>query len=93
MKVICMAAMTATNARNGFSKLLIKVSKRREPVAISRRGKIIAGLVAPEDFEYIKRLRAKEDAGDIRAADKAMKEYERTGKSIPLEKLKKKYGQ
>jgi len=87
-----MAAVTATKARNGFSKLLNKVSKGGEPVAISRRGKIIAGVVPPEVFEYIRRLRAKEDAEDIRAADRAMKEYERTGKAIPLEKLKKKYG-
>jgi len=90
--MIRMAATTATKARNEFSKLLNKVSKQGEPVAISRRGKIVAGLVSPEDLEYIQRLRAKEDAEDIRAADKAMKEYKRTGKSIPWEKVKKDFG-
>ena len=87
-----MTAMTTTAARSKFSKVLDKVALHQEPVALTRRGKVVGALVSPEDYEYLQRVRAAEDAEDIREADKAMRRFERTGKAIPWEDIKKKHG-
>ena len=65
-----MSDMTATDAREHFSDAL--AASHREPVFITRHGKRVAALVAP-DF-YDRAVEALEDAEDIRAARAALAE-------------------
>ncbi|MEV5572172.1 type II toxin-antitoxin system Phd/YefM family antitoxin [Spirillospora sp. NPDC052269] len=47
-----------TEARAQFADLVNKVAYTGEPVAITRRGRVMAALVSPEDLELLKSLRA-----------------------------------
>ena len=87
-----MASLPFTEARNGFSKMLDRVSGKKERISLSRRGKIVAAVVPIEDLALLEQLRAEEDAEDIREADKALRRYKRTGKAIPWEQIKKEAG-
>ncbi|MFC5186794.1 type II toxin-antitoxin system Phd/YefM family antitoxin [Actinomadura harenae] len=47
-----------TEARAQFADLVNKVAYTGEPVAITRRGRVMAALVSPEDLELLNSLRA-----------------------------------
>ena len=87
-----MTALSTTEARSSFGKLLNRVARRKERVALTRRGKIVAALVSPDDYALLQQLRDAEEAEDVKAAKAALAEYERTGISYPLEQVKKELG-
>ncbi|WP_034482776.1 type II toxin-antitoxin system Phd/YefM family antitoxin [Actinomadura oligospora] len=47
-----------TEARAQFADLVNKVAYTGEPVAITRRGRVMAALVSPEDLELLQSMRA-----------------------------------
>jgi len=61
----------ATKARSRFAELTNAVAYGKERVVIERRGKGIVALVSMEDLA---RLEAIEDAVDLKAARKALRE-------------------
>ena len=69
-----MTTMSIVEARNGLADAINRVSYGGERVIFARRGKPVAALVSPEDLALLQRM---EDAEDIRAARKALKEYDR----------------
>ena len=76
-----MAEFSVTDARAQLPDLIDRA--RREPVFIERRGKPVAVVVSPEQYE---RMRAAlEDAEDAEAFDQAMAEE---GPNIPWEQVK-----
>ena len=78
-----MRKLSISNARGHLAELVEQVAYDKERVEITRRGKVLAVLVSPEDRELIERL---EDEIDIREAEKAMKEVKKHG-TIPIEKV------
>ena len=87
-----MTAITTIEAETEFKKLLNRVARGKKPVALTRRGKVVAGIVSAEDFEYLRRIREKEDAADLKAARKELASYRRDGISIPWEEIKREHG-
>lgn len=69
-----MTTLSIAEARNGLADAINRVSYGGERVVFARRGKPVAALVSPEDLTMLQRM---EDAGDIRAAAKVLKEYDR----------------
>jgi prevent-host-death family protein len=51
--------MTVTQARAEFADLVNRVAYTGEPVALTRRGKVMAALVSAEDLELLESLRAR----------------------------------
>jgi prevent-host-death family protein len=49
--------MTVTQARAEFADLVNRVAYTGEPVALTRRGKVMAALVSAEDLELLEALR------------------------------------
>lgn len=80
-----MTKMDATKARADFSDTLNLVAFGGKRILLLRRGKPVVALVPVEDLE---RLEALEDAADVKAARKALKEKG----SIPWETVKKELG-
>jgi prevent-host-death family protein len=73
-----MTTMSIVEARNSLAEAINRVSYGGERVVFARRGKPVAALVSPEDLALLQRM---EDAEDIRAARKALREYERNPSS------------
>ena len=69
-----MTTMSIAEARNNLADAINRVSYGGERVVFARRGKPVAALVSPEDLALLQRI---EDAEDIRAAAKVLKEYDR----------------
>ena len=69
-----MTTMSIVEARNGLAEVINRVSYGGERVVFARRGKPVAALVSPDDLALLQRL---EDAEDLRAARKALREYDR----------------
>ena len=69
-----MTTMSIVEARNSLAEAINRVSYGGERVVFARRGKAVAALVSPEDLALLQRM---EDADDIRAAAKVLKEYDR----------------
>ncbi len=69
-----MMTLNIAEARNGLADAINRVSYGGERVVFARRGKPVAALVSPEDLALLQRM---EDAEDIRAARKVLKEYDR----------------
>jgi prevent-host-death family protein len=69
-----MTTLSIAEARNGLAEAINRVSYGGERVVFARRGKPVAALVSPEDLALLQRI---EDAEDIRAAAKVLKEYDR----------------
>ena len=69
-----MTTMSIVQARNGLAEAINRVSYGGERVVFARRGKAVAALVSPEDLALLQRM---EDTEDIRAARKALREYDR----------------
>ncbi len=73
-----MTTMSIVEARNSLAEVINRVSYGGERVIFARRGKPVAALVSPEDLALLQRM---EDTEDIRAARKALREYERNPSS------------
>jgi prevent-host-death family protein len=69
-----MTTLSIAEARNGLAEAINRVAYGGERVVFARRGKPVAALVSPADLTLLQRL---EDAEDIRAAAKMLKEYDR----------------
>ena len=69
-----MTTMSIVEARNSLAEAINRVSYGGERVIFARRGKPVAALVSPGDLALLEQL---EDAEDIRAARKVLKEYDR----------------
>ena len=70
-----MTTLSIAEARNNLAETINRVSYGGERVLFARRGKTVAALVSAEDLALLQRI---EDAEDIRAAAKVLKEYDRT---------------
>jgi prevent-host-death family protein len=73
-----MTTLSIAEARNNLAEAINRVSYGGERVLFARRGKPVAALVSAEDLALLERM---EDAEDIRAARKALREYERDASS------------
>jgi prevent-host-death family protein len=51
--------VTVTQARAEFADLVNRVAYTGEPIALTRRGKVMAALVSAEDLEVLQSLRAR----------------------------------
>ena len=69
-----MTTLTIGEARNNLADAINRVSYGGERVVFARRGKPVAVLVSPADLTFLQRI---EDAEDIRAARKSLREYKR----------------
>ena len=69
-----MTTLSIAEARNGLAEAINRVSYGGERVIFARRGKPVAALVSPDDLALLQRI---DDDEDIRAARKALREYER----------------
>jgi prevent-host-death family protein len=69
-----MTTLSIAEARNNLADAINRVSYRGERVVFARRGKPVAALVSAEDLALLQRM---EDAEDIRAAAKVLREYDR----------------
>ena len=69
-----MTTLSIVEARNSLADAINRVSYGGERVVFARRGKPVAALVSPDDLALLQRL---EDAEDIRAAAKVLREYDR----------------
>jgi len=69
-----MTTISIAKARDNLADAVNRVNYGGERVILARRGKPVAALVSPEDLSFLQRI---EDAEDIRAAVKVLKEYER----------------
>jgi prevent-host-death family protein len=75
--------LSISNARGHLAELVEQVAYEKESVEITRRGKVLAVLVPPEDRELIERL---EDEMDHRAIEKALKDAKKHG-TVSIEKV------
>lgn len=80
-----MIRLSASKVRDEFSDALNKVAFQGQRIILRRHGKDVAALVSLDDLTL---LRKAEDAQDVAAAKKALKEKG----SIPLRTVKKKLG-
>ena len=69
-----MTTLSIVEARDHLADAINRVTYGGERVIFARRGKPVAALVSFGDLSLLQRI---EDAVDIRAAAKVLKEYER----------------
>ncbi len=69
-----MTTLSIAEARNKLADAINRVCYGGERVLFARRGKPVAALVSAEDLALLQRI---EDADDIRAARKTLREYDR----------------
>ncbi len=69
-----MTTLSIAEARNNLADAINRVSYGGERVLFARRGKPVAALVSAEDLALLQRI---EDADDVRAARKVLREYDR----------------
>jgi prevent-host-death family protein len=77
--------LNITDIRENLADALNRVAYAGERIVLKRRAKSVAALVSIEDLALLEQL---EDAEDIKAARKALKEKGR----IPLAKVKERLG-
>ena len=80
-----MSRLPASKAREDFSDTVSRVAFTKERVILHRRGKDVAAIVPIEDLRLLEQL---EDATDLKAARKALKERG----SVPYEKARTELG-
>ena len=78
-----MKQLSISTARGHLAELVEQVAYGKESVEITRRGKVLAVLVPPEDRELIERL---EEEMDHRAVDNALRDVKKHG-TVPIEKV------
>ena len=81
-----MTSYNITQAREYLSVIFSKVFHQHESVVLSRYGREEVVVIDRETWD---RLRALEDAADIKAADRAMSEK---GENIPYEQVREELG-
>ena len=69
-----MTTLSIAEARNNLADAVNRVSYGGERIIFARRGKPVAALVSAQDLALLQRI---EDAEDVRAAARVLKEYER----------------
>jgi len=69
-----MTTLSIAEARNNLADAINRVSYGGERVVFARRGKPVAALVSAADLALLEQI---EDDEDIRAARKALREYDR----------------
>ncbi len=69
-----MTTLSIAKARDSLAETINRVAYGGERVVFARRGKPVAVLVSPEDLALLQRI---EDAEDLRAAAKVLKNYDR----------------
>ena len=69
-----MTTLSIAEARNNLADAINRVCYGGERVIFARRGKPVAALVSAEDLALLQRM---DDAEDLRAAAKVLKEYDR----------------
>jgi prevent-host-death family protein len=69
-----MTTLSIAEARNNLAEAINRVSYGGERVLFARRGKPVAALVSAADLVLLQQI---EDADDIRAAGKVLREYDR----------------
>ena len=69
-----MTTLSIVEVRNHLADAINRVTYGGERVVFARRGKPVAALVSAGDLALLQHM---EDAEDIRAAAKVLKEYER----------------
>jgi prevent-host-death family protein len=77
--------LNITDIRENLADALNRVAYAGERIILKRRAKSVAALVSIEDLALLEQL---EDAQDVKAARKAMKEKGR----LPLAKVKERLG-
>jgi len=88
-----MTTVTSEELRDGLGELINRVKYHQERMKVTRRGKPVMALVPLEDLEFMEKvLDALEDEYDLPIVKKRLEEYRRTGKGIPWEQIKAKYG-
>jgi prevent-host-death family protein len=75
--------LTISDARGHLAELVEQVAYEKESVEITRRGKVLAVLVPPEDRELIERL---EEENDVKAIEKAHQDIKKNG-TVPIDKV------
>lgn len=73
-----MTTLSIAEARNHLADAINRVSYGGERVVFARRGKPVAALVSADDLALLEHI---EDREDIRAARRALREYERNPSS------------
>jgi prevent-host-death family protein len=83
-------AYATTEVQSEFDSVINKVKRKKQRVALTRRGKPVAAVVPIEDLEYLEALEAEENAEDIKACKAALRNKKEP--LIPWEKVKKELG-
>ena len=82
-----MTTVSVAQAEKDFTGTLRRVTAKHEAVILQRGHKAVAVMIPPEMIEEL------EDLEDIREADKAMAEHEKTpSKAMPWEQVKREAG-
>ncbi len=74
-----MTTMSIVEARNNLAEAINRVSYGGERVVFARRGKPVAALISAGDLALLQKI---EDAEDLRAAQKVLREYDRDPSSF-----------
>jgi len=69
-----MDTLSIVELRNNLADALNRVAYGGERLVFARRGKPVAALVSPDDLAA---LEAAEDANDVQAAKRVLREYDR----------------
>ncbi len=69
-----MDTLSIAEVRNNLADALNRVAYGGERLVLARRDKPVAALVSPEDLAA---LEAAEDANDVQAAKRVLREYDR----------------
>ena len=83
-----MTKVSVSQAREDFSEVINQVCYAGQRIVLHRRGKPLVAIVSFEDLELLEAL---EDAVDLDAGKKALKEAAKKG-TIPWAQLKKELG-
>jgi prevent-host-death family protein len=75
--------LSISNARGHLAELVEQVAYEKETIEITRRGKVLAVLVPPEDRVLMERL---EEEMDSRSVESTLKDIKKYG-TVPIEKV------
>ena len=82
--------VACAEAKESFDDLVVRATKDKERVVLTRRGKRVAALVPIADLDF---LEAIEDRLDAEEFERAKAEFERSGEpAIPLEEVVRRLG-
>jgi prevent-host-death family protein len=88
-----MATVSSGQVRGGLSKLIDRVRQRRERLKVTRRGEPVVAIVPVEDLELLEEvLDFLQDARDLPAVRKRLRQFQETGEAVPWEQIKASQG-